>query len=404
MCKNTKNFFLRSLHFFITETERSLPSLHVRSQMSSLVKKTALGSIFAFFLSSFFLFLSIFFAFALRYLVLPSGTAIMREDLFFNFAEKTPTAMASFVEQPIYWEGGRTGENSSSSSSSLNKGQATTNIVKKSLKLLPWFSRKVQERIVSPHSTFDVHVQLDLPDSEYNRKVGMFQVKAELVNLNGETILDSMRPTLLRYQSPLVRWMKTLAYWPFHVAGFVEEKQTIDVRVFSKIRERRDFTRVAVKLLPRGQTKNGLLPEVYSASTTISLRMNVLQKALYFYPILSTVSVVGFNWFCLNTFAVIVTSLIMFMQSVSGKEEGTTMMDDVVHAIKSTTSATIRGSDKRQDKLIKSILASEDDTISITTLPGEMSSEPASDEMDIRERKDKMPASYRKDDELRRRK
>jgi len=195
-----------------------------------------------------------------------------------------------------------------------------------------------------------------------------------------------------------------LAYWPFHVAGFVEEKQTIDVRVFSKIRERRDFTRVAVKLLPRGQTKNGLLPEVYSASTTISLRMNVLQKALYFYPILSTVSVVGFNWFCLNTFAVIVTSLIMFMQSVSGKEEGTTMMDDVVHAIKSTTSATIRGSDKRQDKLIESILASEDDTISITTPPGEMSSEPASDEMDIRERKDKMPASYRKDDELRRRK
>lgn len=206
----------------------------------------------------------------------------MREDLFFNFAEKTPTAMASFVEQPIYWEGGRTGENSSSSSSSLNKGRATTNIVKKSLKLLPWFSRKVQERIVSPHSTFDVHVQLDLPDSEYNRKVGMFQVKAELVNLNGETILDSMRPTLLRYQSPLVRWMKTLAYWPFHVAGFVEEKQTIDVRVFSKIRERRDFTRVAVKLLPRGQTKNGLLPEVYSASTTISLRMNVLQKAFIF--------------------------------------------------------------------------------------------------------------------------
>ena len=150
--------------------------------MSSLVKKTALGSIFALFLSSFFLFLSIFFAFALRYLVLPSGTAIMREDLFFNFAEKTPTAMASFVEQPIYWEGGRTGENSSSSSSSLNKGQATTNIVKKSLKLLPWFSRKVQERIVSPHSTFDVHVQLDLPDSEYNRKVGMFQVKAMLLS------------------------------------------------------------------------------------------------------------------------------------------------------------------------------------------------------------------------------
>jgi hypothetical protein len=368
---------------------------------SSLVKKTALGSIFALFLSSLFLFSSVFFAFALRYLVLPSGTAIMREELFFNFAEKTPTAMASFVEQPIYWEGSRSLENATGN----NKGQQEqqiNNIVKRSLKFLPWFSRKVQERIVSPYSTFDVHVKLDVPDSEYNRKVGMFQVKAELVNSGGETILDSMRPTLLRYQSPLVRWMKTLAYWPFHVAGFVEEKQTIDVRVFSKIRERRDFTRVAVKLLPRGQTKNGLLPEIYSASATISLRMNILQKALYFYPILSTLSVVGFNWFCLNTFAVIVTSLIVFMKSVSGKEEGTTMMDDVLDAIKST-SATIGGRDKRQDKLIESILASEDDTISVSTPPGEMSSEPAS-EIDIQERRDKMPASYRKDDELRRRK
>jgi hypothetical protein len=130
--------------------------------------------------------------------------------------------------------------------------------------------------------------------------------------------------------------------------------------------------------------------------------MNILQKALYFYPILSTLSVVGFNWFCLNTFAVIVTSLIVFMKSVSGKEEGTTMMDDVLDAIKST-SATIGGRDKRQDKLIESILASEDDTISVSTPPGEMSSEPAS-ETDIQERRDKMPASYRKDDELRRRK
>ena len=368
---------------------------------SSLVKKTALGSIFALFLSSLFLFSSVFFAFALGYLVLPSGTAIMREELFFNFAEKTPTAMASFVEQPIYWEGSRSLENATGN----NKGQQEqqiNNIVKRSLKFLPWFSRKVQERIVSPYSTFDVHVKLDVPDSEYNRKVGMFQVKVELVNSGGETILHSMRPTLLRYQSPLVRWIKTLAYWPFHVAGFVEEKQTIDVRVFSKIRERRDFTRVAVKLLPRGQTKNGLLPEIYSASATISLRMNILQKALYFYPILSTLSVVGFNWFCLNTFAVIVTSLIVFMKSVSGKEEGTTMMDDVLDAIKST-SATIGGRDKRQDKLIESILASEDDTISVSTPPGEMSSEPAS-EIDIQERRDKMPASYRKDDELRRRK
>jgi hypothetical protein len=146
-----------------------------------------------------------------------------------------------------------------------------------------------------------------------------------------------------------------------------------------------------------------MLPEIYSASATISLRMNILQKALYFYPILSTISVVGFNWFCLNTFAVIMTSLIVFMRSVSGKEEGTTMMDDVVNTIKSTTSATIGGRDKRQDKLIESILASEDDTISISTQPGEMSSEPAS-ETDIKERRDKMPASYRKDDELRRRK
>ena len=65
--------------------------------MASLVKKTALGSIFALFLSTFFLFISIFFAFALRYLVLPSGTAIMREDLFFKFRGENTDRDESYV-------------------------------------------------------------------------------------------------------------------------------------------------------------------------------------------------------------------------------------------------------------------------------------------------------------------
>jgi len=63
----------------------------------------------------------------------------MREDLFFNFAEKTPTAMASFVEQPIYWEGSGKGIENSTKEQTMT----TTNIVKKTLAFLPWFSRKV---------------------------------------------------------------------------------------------------------------------------------------------------------------------------------------------------------------------------------------------------------------------
>ena len=67
---------------------------------------------------------------------------------------------ATFVEQPIYWEGSGKGIENSTKEQTMT----TTNIVKKTLAFLPWFSRKVQERIVSPHSTFDVHVQLDVRD------------------------------------------------------------------------------------------------------------------------------------------------------------------------------------------------------------------------------------------------
>ena len=185
--------------------------------MSSLVKKTALGSIFAFFLSFFFpLLVHIF-----RVCVEIFGLTIRHRDTARGFILQLRgenTDCDGFVRGATDLLGRRENweRNSSFSSSSLNKGRATTNIVKKSLKLLPWFSRKVQERIVPLRDpTFDVHVQLDLPDSEYNRKVGMFQVKAELVNLNGETILDSYATDSLRYQSPLVRWMKTLRqYFP----------------------------------------------------------------------------------------------------------------------------------------------------------------------------------------------
>ena len=154
----------------------------------------------------------------------------------------------------------------------------------------------------------------------------------------------------------------------------MEEKQTIDEVVFSKIRERRDFTRVAVKLLPRQRMAccRRFMPGV---NNDLFTNERSAESALYFYSILSHFGfIAGFNWFCLLSM-VIVTSLIMFTICASGKEEGTTMMDDVVHAIKSTTSATIHGSDKRQDKLIESICRFCDDTISITTPPGEMSSE-----------------------------
>jgi hypothetical protein len=383
-----------------------------------VIKNAAIGSFAAFFLSFIFFFCSIFIAFALRYLALPKGEAIMSEQLFFNFAEEHPIAISSFVWIPTSISRSSSSPSqsqtiSSSSSSNNNNNNNNNNkdskssnilIVTNLKRLIRPFTKKVQDRIVSPYSQFDVDVKLDVPDSEYNQNVGMFQIQTELLTNTGETILDAMRPAVLRYRSPLVRWMKAIAYWPLHVTGFVEEKQTIVVRMFSKIRERRDFTQVSVRLIPRQSNLGGKIPEVYSAVATISLRMNILQKALYFYPFVSTTSVIAFTWFCFNTFLAIVTSIIFVLTTVSGSQEGTTMMDDVVDRIKSTTSNSLGHGREKQDKLIEAILAGEDETISILQPPADDDDATLSGlSSDIPERKDKMPQSYRKDDELRQR-
>ena len=297
----------------------------------------------------------------------------MMQELFFNFAEPTPMAMANFVDQPRWARSIRKHDENGFEKQGWM------------MRFVP-FKKKMKERIVSPYSTFDVHVRLEVPESTHNQNVGMFQVKAELVTQKGETISDSMRPAVLRYRSPLVRWIRTVVYWPFHVAGFVEEKQTIDVHMFSKIREGRDFTQAAVRLLPR-ENDTRRIPEVYSASATIALRMNLMQKALYFYPFISTITLIMFNWFCLNAFVIVVTSLFFLVRSTSGSpKEG-------------------RGDDETEDLLIESIVASEDDTIAVSTTSERTEDQAVDEDTQIPERRDKTQASiFRKHSELRQRK
>lgn len=76
-----------------------------------------------------------------------------------------------------------------------------------------------------------------MPESEANRKLGMFMVCLELNDKDGTLVDNSCRPVMLHYKSWLLHTIKTLILSPFLLLGTTEEKQLVTVEMFSDFEE-----------------------------------------------------------------------------------------------------------------------------------------------------------------------
>ncbi|KAF8015389.1 hypothetical protein BT93_H1023 [Corymbia citriodora subsp. variegata] len=103
--------------------------------------------------------------------------------------------------------------------------------------------------------TFSVSLSLLMPESDYNLRVGVFQVTAELLSANEEAIARSSQPCMLRFRSLPVRLMRTLVLGVPLLLGVSEETQKIKVDVL-KHKELRHPRTVAIRitLIPRAGT------------------------------------------------------------------------------------------------------------------------------------------------------
>lgn len=77
--------------------------------------------------------------------------------------------------------------------------------------------------------SYKVRVDLDLPESDINWDQGMFMVKLALLDAQKRKITSSARPAILRFKSPVLRYLTIACYWPLLVTGLKQETQHLEV-------------------------------------------------------------------------------------------------------------------------------------------------------------------------------
>ncbi|MFS7936472.1 putative Seipin family protein [Helianthus anomalus] len=125
----------------------------------------------------------------------------------------------------------------------------------------------------------NVRLLFVMPESDYNRDTGMFQVVAESLALNGDVITSSSRPCMLRFRSQPVRLMQTFFMAVPLLLGITSEIQTVNVPLLKykeRYYHRTQFIRIS--LVPRAGTP--FLPQIYEANLIVSSELPWMKRVV----------------------------------------------------------------------------------------------------------------------------
>ncbi|CAH2072608.1 unnamed protein product [Thlaspi arvense] len=126
-----------------------------------------------------------------------------------------------------------------------------------------------------------LHVSLLLwmPESDLNRRLGLFQLKVELLSLKGETIARSSQPCMLRFRSKPIRLARTFVMSVPLVAGIANEAQTMRVDALTHQEKWPRTKAVRATLIPRAHTWT--LPQLYEAEIVINSNPPWMKRMAY---------------------------------------------------------------------------------------------------------------------------
>ncbi|CAN8000362.1 unnamed protein product, partial [Ixodes hexagonus] len=139
---------------------------------------------------------------------------------------------------------------------------------------------------------YKIYLDLEMPESDANQKIGMFTVKIDMITETGEVVRSSLRSGVLRYKSAIVRLLSTLTYIPMLMFGSAEEKQTVSVLLFDRYEE--DYERPAIQASIVIRNK---FIEVYTATLRIYADFTGLRYLLYNWPLSSALVGISTNFF-----------------------------------------------------------------------------------------------------------
>ncbi|KAK4433043.1 Seipin-1 [Sesamum alatum] len=157
--------------------------------------------------------------------------------------------------------------------------------------------------------TLYVSLLLLMPDSDYNRDVGIFQLTAELISSGGELVARSSHPCMLQFSSWPIRLMRTFLMGVPLLLGISTETQTLTFPILKHKEVSYPRTEVVrITLIPRAGTSS--LPQFYDAELLVKSRLPWMKELVYRWKWTFYV------WTTMYIFIILVMVLVFFLKPV----------------------------------------------------------------------------------------
>ncbi|KAM7000007.1 seipin-like [Tautogolabrus adspersus] len=150
---------------------------------------------------------------------------------------------------------------------------------------------------------YTITLQLEMPDSPVNQELGMFMIKTACFSRDGEQTASSARSTsqllsasssrfsMLRYRSDLLKQLGTLLFLPAFLSGVSEQKQVLEVELFSEYIED-PYSPSATAIIEILSNK----VQIYSSQLLIHAHFTGIRYLLFNFPLTSALVGVSSNF------------------------------------------------------------------------------------------------------------
>ncbi|XP_010462979.1 PREDICTED: seipin-2-like [Camelina sativa] len=137
-------------------------------------------------------------------------------------------------------------------------------------------------RAIPRDQKLDITLSMTLPESAYNKKLGMFQVRVDFLSADGQTISSIRRPCMLRFRSEPIRLVQTFFKVVPLVTGYVSEIQTLRLKLKGFVEK--DIPTACLKIIieQRAEYRPGAgIPELYDASLSVESGLPFFKKVIW---------------------------------------------------------------------------------------------------------------------------
>ncbi|GAB0202038.1 seipin [Grus japonensis] len=148
-----------------------------------------------------------------------------------------------------------------------------------------------REKVLLYGQLYRISLELELPESPANRALGMFMVTITCYGAGGRPLASAARAAMLHYRSRLLRTLDTVAFAGLFLAGFAEQKQTVEVELYSHYRE--DSYAPTVGAVLQIQSRR---IQLYGARLRVHAHFTGLRYLLYHFPLTSALLGVAGNF------------------------------------------------------------------------------------------------------------